>query len=95
MACTCGAELRQFWIWCDAAGTRHASRFEPSVGWERTVLASTPRDALVPLGDSGVPRHRVVDADDASMSWDGRCMAAAEMPTSAAVFETLAPAIGQ
>ena len=83
MECTCGAELRPFWIWRDGNGTLHASRFRPSVGFERGLLASSPRDALTAVLASSAPRHLVVAADDTAVRWSGRCSAPSELLTAA------------
>jgi hypothetical protein len=73
MNCTCGVELRQFWIWRDANGTLHASQFRPTTGLEGSVMASTARDALVPVMAAGIPRHDVLDELDSSAGRQGRC----------------------
>lgn len=73
--CSCGVDRKQFWLWNDVNGVVHASHFPPSSGLVRSLIASTARDALLPLG-GGVPRHRVSDADDPRVQWDGRCAAA-------------------
>lgn len=75
--CTCGAPRKQFWLWRDGNGTLHASHFRPTNGLVRSVLAVTARDALLPLLNSGHPRHRVTDADDPGADWLGRCTAQA------------------
>lgn len=95
MNCSCGVTLRQFWIWRDGNGTLHASQFPPSVGSERSVLAATARDALVPMARGGVPRHRVTDVDDPASIWDGRCAAAARRSKMIRVPATHAPASAQ
>jgi hypothetical protein len=71
--CACGVELKQFWIWQDANGIRHASHFEPTTGLERSVLAATSRDALLPITAGATPRHQVADADDLERVWPSRC----------------------
>jgi hypothetical protein len=71
--CTCGVSLKRFWLWRDGNGSLHASHFCPSVGLERSVFAVTARDALVPVLGTGVPRHRVNDAENPAIGWPGRC----------------------
>lgn len=73
MKCACGVELSQFWIWQDANGRRHASHFQPTAGLERSVLAATTRDALLPVAEGAAPRHQVMDVDNRGMVWPGRC----------------------
>jgi hypothetical protein len=75
--CTCGVARKQFWLWRDGNGGLHASHFPPSSGLERSVIAATARDALLPLLGTGVPRHGVHDAEDPSVHWPGRCAATA------------------
>lgn len=72
--CTCGASWKQYWLWRDDAGVLHASSFQPTSGTERSVLATTVRDALLPLTNGGTPKHAVRDANDPSVLWEGRCM---------------------
>jgi len=71
--CLCGTAWKQFWLWRDSTGALHASSFPPSNGIERTVLAATVRDALLPLTDGGTPKHAVRDASDPNILWEGRC----------------------
>jgi hypothetical protein len=73
--CTCGAELRTFWLWQDAEGGLHASGYRPTAGTVRTVLAATARDALLPV-DGRMPKHGVWDVDNPNASWEGRCSVA-------------------
>jgi hypothetical protein len=70
--CSCGAARRIFWVWRDGNDVLHASSFKPTAGAVRAVIASTARDALLPL-DGRVPKHDVQDADDPTMKWEGRC----------------------
>ena len=71
--CTCGIERKQFWLWRDGNGDLHASHFCPSIGLERSVLAVTARDALLPILGRGTPRHSVSDLADPAAQWQGRC----------------------
>ena len=71
--CSCGAARRQFWVWRDANGVLHASSFKPTTGEVRALIASTARDALLPL-DGRTPKHLVEDAQDPAIRWEGRCM---------------------
>ncbi len=71
--CSCGVARKKFWIWADDNGVMHASHFAPTAGAIRAVLAATARDALLPTKDGAVPKHMVTDAEDPSVSWDGRC----------------------
>jgi hypothetical protein len=61
-----------FWVWRDANEVLHASSFKPTSGEVEAVIASTARDALLPL-DGRVPKHLVEDANDPSKRWEGRC----------------------
>jgi hypothetical protein len=72
-SCLCGVERKRFWIWRDDNGVMHASHFAPTNGAVRSVVAATARDALLPLRDGAVPKHMVTDAEDSTISWDGRC----------------------
>jgi aminoglycoside/choline kinase family phosphotransferase len=74
--CTCGVERRRFWLWRDANGALHASRFPPSNGAVRNVFASTAHDALLSQDGVRPPKHNVNDADDGLLLKDGRCAAA-------------------
>lgn len=91
MNCTCGAQLRQFWIWRDANGSLHASHFRPTTGLERSVMASTARDALLPMSAAGTPRHDVVDESGVGIAWHGRCSATARLAASAPDSRQLEP----
>lgn len=70
--CACGMVRRQFWIWEDVGGGSHASRFAPSAGVVRSVVAATSRDALL-SATGGAPRHDVADTENQAESWPGRC----------------------
>lgn len=76
--CSCGATRRRFWIWRDANEELHASSFKPTAGAVRCIIASTARDALLPILDGRVPKHDVQDADDSAILWEGRCAALKE-----------------
>jgi hypothetical protein len=71
--CTCGIERKQYWLWRDSKGDLHASHFPPSAGLERSVVAATARDALLPIQGNGMPRHSVSDLTDPAVQWQGRC----------------------
>ena len=73
--CECGVARRRYWLWRDGNGTLHASGFPPSNGADRSVIAASVRDALLPMNGGGVPKHVVSDVDDPSHVWDGRCSA--------------------
>lgn len=71
--CPCGEERKQYWLWSDTNGGTHASRFVPTSSIIRSVLAVTSRDALLSATDGRTSRHRVTDADDPNVWWEGRC----------------------
>jgi hypothetical protein len=76
--CICGVDRRQFWLWSDTQGGIHASSFRPTSGAIRSVIAATARDALLPLSPVSpgrLPKHRVEDAENPSLTWEGRCSA--------------------
>ena len=72
--CSCGTQLKEFWIWRDGERTPHASAFRPEIQAEASVLAASPRDAVTPLNAEPQPKHDVHSADD-SRVWAGRCQA--------------------
>lgn len=72
-ACSCGEARKQYWLWQDSHGILHASRFEPSSGVERSILAVNARDALMPFADGQTPKHDVTDVDNPQQVWEGRC----------------------
>ncbi len=74
--CKCGITLREFWVWRDSYDRLHASSFPPTVGLVRALLASTARDALLPVTENQAPKHDVRDLDDAGLTWEGRCATA-------------------
>ena len=71
--CTCGISRKQFWLWRDTNEELHASAFKPTQNVERSVYATTVRDALVSQLGGQMPKHRVTDADNATVFWEGRC----------------------
>lgn len=71
--CNCGTGRRQFWLWVDSNGTPHASRFQPTMGTVRSVVAATARDALLTMTGGIAPKHTVYDVDDPNLQWVGRC----------------------
>lgn len=75
--CCCGQQRRRFWLWKDGSGGVHASRFEPTDGAFRTVLAATARDALLSFSGAPQPKHSVRDDQDPTAHWRGRCSAPA------------------
>jgi hypothetical protein len=76
--CFCGVTLRTFWVWEDANGVPHASAFKPSHGVARAVLASTSRDALLPIAGAKLSKHDVRSLDNPAQVWNGRCCANVE-----------------
>jgi hypothetical protein len=90
--CTCGVELKQYWIWRDENGALHASHFPPTSGLERSVLAATAREALIPFTSASSPRHQVVDANDLSIGWGSRCASEPEAVTTSPESERREPA---
>lgn len=95
MKCTCGINLRQFWVWRDGNDVLHASRFRPSSGLVRSVLAVTPRDALTPITGLGTPRHLVADAEVSAMTWRGRCSLSDQPLVVTTESATLVPTTGR
>jgi hypothetical protein len=71
--CSCGASRRMFWVWRDSNDVLHASSFRPTSGSVQAVVASTARDALLPISDGRLPKHDVYDVDDPTVAWEGRC----------------------
>lgn len=74
--CDCGENRRAFWLWEDSAGQVHASRFAPTMGTIRRVVAATSRDAMLSFQGTLQPKHTVRDADDPGTTWVGRCSTA-------------------
>jgi hypothetical protein len=72
--CECGVARREFWLWRDAGGEMHASRFPPSNGGVRAVFAATARDALWSAVDGHTPKHDVTAVDDPTDVVKGRCV---------------------
>lgn len=73
--CSCGVELRQFWIWRDGNNAPHASAFKPGSEPEGSYYAANPRDALCQVHKARTPRHDVRDAESGEIKLTGRCQA--------------------
>jgi hypothetical protein len=69
--CSCGVELRQFWIWRDVNQIAHASAFPPSVPADGPFYAANPRDAAALFQAGRSPRHDVFDANSGERRWIG------------------------
>jgi muramidase (phage lysozyme) len=70
--CSCGAALKQFWIWRDVKQVPHASAFQPAIQSEVSVFAANARDALAPIQGSQVSKHDVREVGG-TRSWLGSC----------------------
>jgi len=79
--CSCGSTRRMFGVWRDGNEVLHASSFKPTAGEVRAVIASTARDALLPL-DGRMPKHDVQDVENPSIRWQGRCSQTAQQAAS-------------
>ncbi len=71
--CACGVARRQFWVWRDSSDVLHASSFKPTSGAVQSVIASTARDALLPIAEHRAPKHQVHDGENPAIGWEGRC----------------------
>ncbi len=69
--CSCGVQLKPFWIWHDETMAPHASAFQPAIKSQGPFYAATPRDALLCV-QTAAPKHDVISPMD-NQKWEGRC----------------------
>jgi muramidase (phage lysozyme) len=70
--CSCGAALKQLWIWRDVQRALHASAFQPAIQSEVSVFAANARDALAPIKGGQTPKHDVREVGG-NRVWMGSC----------------------